>query len=1027
MKNNYNDQGQLYDTRTYKVDPSTGSASYFFVKVNYFDRNGRVVAVDNSRTNRQEFAFDGLGRMYQSRQVLALESTKYDGSGVYQYRAPVPDPDLSSMTGGDDKVLSMSHTVYDDFLAIGTHTLTNIHSDVTAGTAGIDLSNNDDYIRSTQYQWYDDNDNVTATADYGSGDTAMGAGEWKYASIPTRPSTAPSTSDTVLVTTNSYNSNTGGLESVTDPAGKVSKTVYDDMRRVLYSISNYDDFNESTEANTGDSTDKSKDRVVKYVYPTTTNKTQIIAMDPDGNGNLSDNQVTTSLHEDAIDPTRVTNTIYPDSSDTTSSGTDQVKMTYNLAGQITQKTNQLGTVFDHTFTSKRQPELTKVTTLGTGVDGHIRSTKMSYNSYDQLEKLTSYANSDGTGTVRNEIQYTYNDLSQVVRMYQSHEGAVNTSTSLYVENGYDATVGGVVFERDHRQDTLTYPDGRVIFYDYNTSVNNLGFHNQFSHIQKLRETNSSGTELVEYEYLGNGQVVTLDLYEPDVELDYFQGTSGTYAGLDRFGRAKDQYWKGYNSTSDVDQFGYSHNYLGQRMTRDINSSIYASNDKDQAFTYDGLSRLVDFDEGTLSSGSISGTPTEEETWTLDGLGNWTNYVMKTSGSTDLDQTRTLGSFNEISNITETTGTAWANPAYDAVGSMTSIPKPADLTGTYTATYDAWGRLVKLVDGANTVAEFEYDGLNRRILKHRYTSGSLTDSLHYYYNENWQVLEARKEVSSVEDTDPLEQFVWHPLYIDAPVLRDYDDNTDGTADRHYYTFDANYNVTALVDDSGTVLERYHYSPYGTQIVLDANFATDGDGVSDVLNEVTYTGRQFDIDTGLYHYRNRYYHNQLGMFVSRDPIEFSGETFNLSQYVNSNPGNDIDPSGLKCGVCDHNIYFSGKFKDLDQLVDGEPFTKLGEAQLRSMAEDAPNKQIYNFGSAGDYFMAYIPRRSLPTFYATDIIWNTLFFVTWKVCEDETEEGVFSKCYLDLYEERSLSVAYPRNPIIPDVIKEEKFYTT
>ena len=30
--------------------------------------------------------------------------------------------------------------------------------------------------------------------------------------------------------------------------------------------------------------------------------------------------------------------------------------------------------------------------------------------------------------------------------------------------------------------------------------------------------------------------------QPEVKLDYFQGTSGTYAGFDRFARIKDQKW-----------------------------------------------------------------------------------------------------------------------------------------------------------------------------------------------------------------------------------------------------------------------------------------------------------------------------------------------------------------------------------------------------------------------------------------------------------------------------------------------------
>jgi hypothetical protein len=104
----------------------------------------------------------------------------------------------------------------------------------------------------------------------------------------------------------------------------------------------------------------------------------------------------------------------------------------------------------------------------------------------------------------------------------------------------------------------------------------------------------------------------------------------------------------------------------------------------------------------------------------------------------------------------------------------------------------------------------YDGLNRRISK---TAG--TDTLDYYYNENWQVLEVRKNGSA----NPLEQWVWDQRYIDAPVLRWHDSNTDGTVDDTLYaTNDANMNVTALVDPStGSVVDRYAYDPNSDMIL------------------------------------------------------------------------------------------------------------------------------------------------------------------------------------------------------------------
>jgi RHS repeat-associated protein len=65
-----------------------------------------------------------------------------------------------------------------------------------------------------------------------------------------------------------------------------------------------------------------------------------------------------------------------------------------------------------------------------------------------------------------------------------------------------------------------------------------------------------------------------------------------------------------------------------------------------------------------------------------------------------------------------------------------------------------------------------------------------------------------------------------------------------------------------------------------------------------NSVTYTGRQLDWETGLYYYRNRYYHAQLGNFVSRDPIGYEGSQWNLYQYAESAPVGITDADGLGC---------------------------------------------------------------------------------------------------------------------------------
>jgi RHS repeat-associated protein len=63
-----------------------------------------------------------------------------------------------------------------------------------------------------------------------------------------------------------------------------------------------------------------------------------------------------------------------------------------------------------------------------------------------------------------------------------------------------------------------------------------------------------------------------------------------------------------------------------------------------------------------------------------------------------------------------------------------------------------------------------------------------------------------------------------------------------------------------------------------------------------NPYTYTGREYDPETGLYYYRARYYDPATGRFLQQDPIGFASGDVNLYGYVGNNPINFIDPSGL-----------------------------------------------------------------------------------------------------------------------------------
>lgn len=78
------------------------------------------------------------------------------------------------------------------------------------------------------------------------------------------------------------------------------------------------------------------------------------------------------------------------------------------------------------------------------------------------------------------------------------------------------------------------------------------------------------------------------------------------------------------------------------------------------------------------------------------------------------------------------------------------------------------------------------------------------------------------------------------------------------------------------------------------------STMSPSISDSTNPVIYgfTGREFDVESGLNYHRARTYNSSLGRWLSQDLIGFASKDLNYYRYVFNNPILFNDPSGLKC---------------------------------------------------------------------------------------------------------------------------------
>src|SRR5262249_44070730 len=128
------------------------------------------------------------------------------------------------------------------------------------------------------------------------------------------------------------------------------------------------------------------------------------------------------------------------------------------------------------------------------------------------------------------------------------------------------------------------------------------------------------------------------------------------------------------------------------------------------------------------------------------------------------------------------------------------------------------------------------------------------------------------------------------------------------ERFYALKDPNWNVTAISDASGSVHERYNFSPYGTTTFRSATFSVLS--ATAYCWETLFASYRFDSETGQFEARNRFLHSALGCWVTKDPISYKAGDLNLYRYVGNAPGLFVDPFGMECKVTWGDLYGQGK---------------------------------------------------------------------------------------------------------------------
>ena len=481
-------------------------------------------------------------------------------------------------------------------------------------------------------------------------------------------------------------------------------------------------------------------------------------------------------------------------------------------------------------------------TLGAGqvqsVSGPFANEVVSY-QYDQLGRVTTRT-VDGV-----DETYSYEPLGRL----QTDTNALGTFTY-----GYDGTTS--------RPSSSAYPNGQQALYTY------LEDNTQDRRLSQIKYLASGGGLLDEFDYAYDGplgRIIHWGQRQPGPGAGAIATT--TYdLGYDAIGQLTHAVLNGDSTSlgSSVWSYDPAGNRTGvQNGSGTVSTAVPTSTNS--LFSLSGGGKV-----------EVAGSLTKWANVTVNGQAASFNaatdtfqaFVSLPIGTQTLTINATDASGNTATNRYQLTISAGASESfgYDANGNTTAMGSAQSPT---IYGWDAANRLVSITyAGTSNVTTFDYDGLSRRV---------------------------RESLNGVE----VRHWVWIGLSLaeernaaNAVTKRFFAQGEQIAGQNYFYTRDHLGTVRELVDGSQTVRARYSYDPYG---VRSANLITS----NPVEADFGFTGHYFHQTSGLHLALYRAYAENIGRWISRDPIGESGGV-NLYDYVKNNPIICIDSLGLETAV-------------------------------------------------------------------------------------------------------------------------------
>jgi len=356
------------------------------------------------------------------------------------------------------------------------------------------------------------------------------------------------------------------------------------------------------------------------------------------------------------------------------------------------------------------------------------------------------------------------------------------------------------------------------------------------------------------------------------------GAHTTYA-YDRGGRLTrlaNAHTSGYLGVSF--DYEYDANSNITRIAQDFNGVDVA-----HEYAYDELNRLT-----------REKTCDYDDAYSYDNVGNRTALTRVAGGVTKA----TAYSHNAAHELTQLVydenGTAQYTKTYgyDAAGRTTRVTKQGGGLTTVVHTYDwdAADRLTRAqVDTGGNVKTIEYAYNAAGLRVRRVDTSTNVTKLYSYQGHN---LASIQKSQSGAYTANEWAFTVAPGMIANALERHQVSAGGGATTSQYYQYDHRGNVVAVTDSSGDIQYGYQYDAFG-----NVTFSFDEGAAAAPTDDILFTGKDLDPDTGLYCFNARWYDSKVGRFLSTATRHREEE--HPYVYCENAPMTRVDPKGEQTG--------------------------------------------------------------------------------------------------------------------------------